>query len=625
MDSWRVAGRGYQAGIVKTGLVVWLAIALVPVAARGEVNRYAIVVGISEYPGLPAQEQLRFAHRDAQLFSDMLRRQEFGAFPDPHVLRLTNAEATRARISEAIRGVGRRATFEDVVYVFFAGHGVVDDDGRVYFLPADANREDPSGMGFRADRFLADIRDRIDASRIVFFLDVCHAAAAFNDGRSRQSASVPARLPDEWNAAFERGEMSGFAFLSAAANQLSYEDDGLGHGIFTHYVALGLRGEADREPFGDNDGAVTAGELREYLGRKVEQHARQHLGKSQSPTVSPTFDADFPLAYGINVEPAVTDEAAARRARIANTFVQSIREPQLVTPSIVQEASQLGMLRPWMLRIVSDAVAKDAAEGYRRAGLGVVDAGAEQWAAALGSRWSDLRSGVLRGVAGVLKRDSLPVPAGLLILGCPEGPGGCEESDSPARTVEIREPFRLMRTEATQELYAVCVRYGTCPRLPVKPGSDLKLPVTHLARGTAEGLCRAFSGRLPTEDEWEAGAVTAYAGTVTPELVRRTANAHGQQSFDSFADVAPVASMQPAANGAYDLFGNAAELTASDVDVQQLCPRRRDCGSGLRAVTKGGSFLTDPRRIRLWSRGAVEEQAGAPVVGVRCLFEEGRP
>ena len=54
--------------------------------------------------------------------------------------------------------------------------------------------------------------------------------------------------------------------LSASrANEVSVENDDLGHGVFTYYVLEGLRGKADF----DRDGVITVDELYTYIADKI--------------------------------------------------------------------------------------------------------------------------------------------------------------------------------------------------------------------------------------------------------------------------------------------------------------------------------------------------------------------
>jgi len=77
----------------------------------------------------------------------------------------------------------------------------------------------------------------------------------------------------------------GVAVISASGDgEFSREGEewGGGHGVFTHFLLEGLKGDADY----NSDKDVTLGELIPYISEKVRRATRS----AQSPTVSGRFD-----------------------------------------------------------------------------------------------------------------------------------------------------------------------------------------------------------------------------------------------------------------------------------------------------------------------------------------------
>src|SRR5207244_480643 len=114
-------------------------------------TRWAVVIGVSSYQQLPAAAQLRYAHRDAEEFAQFLRSAQGGAIPGDHIRLLTNQQASLAQIRAALgTWLVQSSGPQDVVYIFFAGHGVLDsmDDG--YFIASDS---DPQNLGATALSF----------------------------------------------------------------------------------------------------------------------------------------------------------------------------------------------------------------------------------------------------------------------------------------------------------------------------------------------------------------------------------------------------------------------------------------------------------------------------------------
>jgi hypothetical protein len=100
--------------------------AAAPAAPGGQT--YALLIGVSKYqrPDL----SLQFAHADAQTFSQMLGSPRGGGIPAQNIITLTDDKATTAAVRNAFQDfMKRRATKNDTVIIFVAGHGTVETPG----------------------------------------------------------------------------------------------------------------------------------------------------------------------------------------------------------------------------------------------------------------------------------------------------------------------------------------------------------------------------------------------------------------------------------------------------------------------------------------------------------------
>jgi hypothetical protein len=275
---------------------------------RAEASKFALVLGINSPADAPQDQRLRYADSDATEFAALLKTPEGGNFPPNNVVLLVNQHAGRQSIYRAITELGKRVSHEDTVYVFFAGHGVRDPFDRAYFLPYDAALAEPEPMGIRANDFIRDIRLQVNPKHLVFFIDACYAGAAYSEGVAR---TPPQNITDDILKAWKDQPSTDLAFLSASGVQRSWEDPDLGHGIFTHFLIRGIRGEADAPPYGDEDGKVTAGELQQFLFDKIRSHSRTKFTE-QTPVTSPSFDSGFPLSLMAWRRAPAVQEALAR-------------------------------------------------------------------------------------------------------------------------------------------------------------------------------------------------------------------------------------------------------------------------------------------------------------------------
>ena len=69
-----------------------------------------------------------------------------------------------------------------------------------------------------------------------------------------------------------------FVFTSSRNDQSSLAFDQSGTGLFTYYLAVGLKGAADA----DGDGKITTGELSDYIFSRVVEVSRKIRGE-QTP------------------------------------------------------------------------------------------------------------------------------------------------------------------------------------------------------------------------------------------------------------------------------------------------------------------------------------------------------
>ena len=257
------------------------------VSLDGRGKLWAVVIGVSSYKNLPADAQLKFPHRDAEEFAAFLRSPQGGGFPSSQIKVLLNQDATLAAVRTALcTWLARSAEPEDSVYIFFAGHGVVEGDRDGYLLAHDSDPQNLYATALSVDELNKVISERLRTRLVVLITDACHAGRLGFASRGVEEKILVNRFLDEVG---KTGE-GVFRLLASRPDELSYEDKrwGGGHGVFTNFLLEGLRGRADR----DGDGVVRAGELLDYLSEVVpnETKALQH------PRAAGNIETRLPLA-----------------------------------------------------------------------------------------------------------------------------------------------------------------------------------------------------------------------------------------------------------------------------------------------------------------------------------------
>jgi multidrug efflux pump subunit AcrA (membrane-fusion protein) len=239
------------------------------VKERGDI--WAIVIGINQYQHT---RNLKYAVNDARAFKDYLK--DYVAIPDDRIYYLANQDATKSRI-ESLLGttIKRKASKDDTVIIFYAGHGAVepdpsnlDGDGfEKYLLPHDADLEDLYSTSISMND-IRTIFTRIRADRLIFIADTCYSGAS--GGRTMMATKTRANLSDKFYERISKGK-GRVIISSCSANEISKEDDSLQHGVFSYYMLEGLKGRADQ----DGDGIITVSELFSYISRKVPAASAQ--------------------------------------------------------------------------------------------------------------------------------------------------------------------------------------------------------------------------------------------------------------------------------------------------------------------------------------------------------------
>jgi hypothetical protein len=245
-------------------------------------RRHALVVGVGSYPqgGTGSVPALEFAASDAEALANLLTTR--AGFPSQGVTLLRDGEATRQRVLDAIRSLRTQANEQDVVLVYFSGHGTTapGPDGRshYYLIPHDGRLGDLAGTALRDD-VVEELVGQIPAKQVVIFLDACFSGRAGQVARVK-GVSPGAAAPTAGGIFVEAAQ--GRVVISASrADQPSIEDPATRHGVFTHFLLEGLGGGADL----DRDGKITVLEAFQYLSAKVREYTQQRFQLDQQPVL----------------------------------------------------------------------------------------------------------------------------------------------------------------------------------------------------------------------------------------------------------------------------------------------------------------------------------------------------
>jgi caspase domain-containing protein len=258
-------------------------------------TQWAVIIGVGGYEN-SAVPRLRYSVADADAIYQTLIS---AGFKKENILLLTDKTERKPTLRNIKWALGtflaRSAHKDDLVMIYFAGHGASEVDQRgierdglsKYLVPVDADPDDLYSTALPMDE-MQNVLARIEAERITVFLDACYSGAA----GGRTFASTKTRTVNVDDIFLDRLTRSkGRAIVTASRpSELSIELAELGHGIFTYYLVRGLQGYADN----NRDGIVSLQELYEYLAHEVSRKSRQ-VGGNQHPMLKGELEGVLPL------------------------------------------------------------------------------------------------------------------------------------------------------------------------------------------------------------------------------------------------------------------------------------------------------------------------------------------
>jgi hypothetical protein len=232
-------------------------------------NAVGIIVGISKYQESTIPE-IKYAKRDAEVIAKYF--ENVVGIPINNIFTLYDEEATKSPMIELFsERLPYKVDKNTKVFVYFAGHGSPDEEGKVYIVPY--NGRIGSKVRMLSLEEIYNYLHRLPTKEVVVFLDACFTG----EGRSVLAMGKRPLVPVK----ITRPK---FAVLAASReDQTSNDFEEKRHGLFTYYLLKALGGEADR----NSNGWVELGECYKYVKDNVYKTARENLYTEQEPTLLP--------------------------------------------------------------------------------------------------------------------------------------------------------------------------------------------------------------------------------------------------------------------------------------------------------------------------------------------------
>ena len=256
-------------------------------ALRRKARTHLLAIGINRYAD--PRMDLVYAVPDATALEEALRK---GLSSPGKVRTLTDAQATRQGIVEALADLAREAGPEDTAIVSFSGHGLRLRD-HFYLVPQDLG---PGGPGSASKALAGAVSDSdleeallpVQARNVLLVLDACHSGQALEASDWRRG---PVNARGLGQLAWEKGMEVLAASQSQEAALEAWEVGGvaLKHGLLTWALLEGL----DRAP--REAGLLRVRDWLDYASSRVprllegerNQDAARSLGEEEAPVQTP--------------------------------------------------------------------------------------------------------------------------------------------------------------------------------------------------------------------------------------------------------------------------------------------------------------------------------------------------
>jgi hypothetical protein len=277
-------------------------------------GKYALIIGNTEYtdPGLAT---LTAPGKDAAEFARILRDPDICAFDDVRIL-LNQLSSSAIEVMDEFFDERKP---DDLLVLYFSGHGVRDEFGSLYLAFSNTIRSRLLSTAIKAE-YIREAMDHSRSRRQVIVLDCCNSGA-FPQGTKAELGGSMGLM----NALQGYGR---YVLTASDATQFAWEGDkligGTQNSLFTHFIVKGLEGEADT----DSDGKITIDNLYDYAFEQISRATPM-----QTPTKSASKQEGEIVLRQIqriqDIRPVTLPDELLEAAEDARTFVREGAVQQL--------------------------------------------------------------------------------------------------------------------------------------------------------------------------------------------------------------------------------------------------------------------------------------------------------
>ncbi len=243
-------------------------------------NLHIIAIGVDEYDHL---QNLNFPEKDAtdiiKLFQHSpLNYHQTKAYP------LLGNQLSLSKLSQLKTDL-KQTNVDDVVILFYSGHGFLDTKGNLFLSTKIANVDNPNQTAIPYES-VENLLDGIPARQKLVFIDACHSGEIDQENKQLRISSQEAIKETTKGMGVRRSNFSnsngfelmkelfvdlrrgtGATIISAAQGvELAQESVRWNNGVFTYAILNGLQ---EKKANLNKDGTITISDLQKYVAELV--------------------------------------------------------------------------------------------------------------------------------------------------------------------------------------------------------------------------------------------------------------------------------------------------------------------------------------------------------------------
>jgi hypothetical protein len=292
-------------------------------------RRLALLIGAGTYDA-PGLKPLSTPPHDVSALATLLRDPELGGFDEVKEL----VDVPEVQIRRALSAFFRHGKREDLLLVYFSGHGLRDERGRLFWATRDTDPDDLSATGVPAS-YVSDQMDASTSRRQVLVLDCCFGGAFVEGGKGGDRVLT--------QSTFEGSGYGRVVLTASDSTQFAREGAHVVEqarlSLFTHFLIEGLSTGAAAKPGAQ---IITLNDWYEYAYEQV-------VGENAAQTPCKwVYNQKGDLVIARNPRPT-----SAPQKEIPTELMESLRDPRTwIRLGAVEEVGKL---------LRSDAAFSDAA------------------------------------------------------------------------------------------------------------------------------------------------------------------------------------------------------------------------------------------------------------------------